>query len=253
MPRPTLIYCAAGNKRFAQIAIDAKFIYGAKLPATVYFQPDFVDNEFKKPRHVPYINALRKWQPSMASVLDIEEWRRLDEYLLRAEDVAKYCKTVMLIPKVPGIIKELPETILGKPVRLAYSVPSGYSKTEVEIKEFGNRTVHLLGGSPMKQLELTKEMNVVSVDGNYAQKLAHFCQFFYPEILWTENYREIIVKDREEKAKDRKIKNPIWPTLLEFDGKKWGDGSNTANAPYEAFRRSCENIMRMWDENDITP
>ncbi len=243
---PELIYCADGNKRFAKIAIDAGFTYGAKLPAKVYFNPDFVDNEFKSPRHVPYIRALRKWQPRIASVLDIEEWRRLDEYLLRAEEVAKYCQVVMLIPKVSGVIKELPKTILDKPVRLGYSVPSGYSKTSVEPVEFGDWPTHLLGGSPSKQLELTKEMNVVSADGNYAQKLTRFCQFFYPELLWTEEYKKIVIEDSKKKVKDRRIRNPIWPTLLEFHGQKWGDGSKKADAPYEAFRRSCEAIMKMW-------
>lgn len=242
MAIPELIYCADGNRKFAKIAIDAKFRYGAKLPATVYFEPDFVDNEFKNPRHVPYIKALRKWQPRMASVLDIEEWRRLDEYLMRAEDVSRHCQIVMLIPKVPGIINELPEVILGKPVRLGYSVPSGYSKTEVDPKEFGDRPVHLLGGSPLKQLSLTREMNVVSTDGNYAQKLTRFCQFFYPEFLWDEEYRD--------KVQKKQVRNSIWPTLIEKDGKPWGDGSNTADAPYEAFRRSCENIMAMWNRKD---
>ncbi len=37
-----------------------------------------------------------------------------------------------------------------------------------------------------------------------------------------------------------------FPTLKEFDGVKWGDGSETADAPYEAFQRSCHNIMAMW-------
>lgn len=228
MPRPTLIYCAAGNRRFAQIAIEAGFSYGAKLPATVYFHPYFVDNEFKKPRHVPYIKALRKHKPYIASVLDIEEWRRLDEYLMRAEEVSKFCEIVMLIPKVPGIISKLPRSICGKPVRLGYSVPSKYSQTTVSIDEFQDWPVHLLGGSPLKQFELFSQMNVVSTDGNYAQLMCRYNQFFCL-------------------GRFMGAKNPIWPTLLEADGKRWGDGSNTADAPYEAFRRSCENIMLMWD------
>lgn len=33
-----------------------------------------------------------------------------------------------------------------------------------------------------------------------------------------------------------------WPRLREADGERWGD-----DAPYEAFRRSCENIVREWE------
>lgn len=233
MAIPQLIYCAAGNRRFAQIAIDAGFLYGAQFPATVYFPPYFADQDFKRPRYIGYIQALRKHRPYMASVLDIDEWRRLDEVLMRAEEVSRFCQIVMLIPKVPGIIRELPREINGKPIRLGYSVPTRFGRTDVEMGEFDGWDVHLLGGSPPKQFELAGKMNVISCDGNYAQLMSRYNKFFYPSLF-------------------KAAKNSLWPTLLEFDGKKWGDGSNTADAPYEAFRRSCQNIMRMWHEAQKT-
>lgn len=222
-----LIYCADGNRRFARIAIEAGFLYGAQLPKTIYFAPYFADQDFKRPRYTGYIRSLRKWKPYLASVLDIMELRRLDEYLMRAEEVSQFCEEVMLIPKVNGIIKQLPREINGKRVRLGYSVPTRFGGTTVPVSEFQDWPVHLLGGSPNKQFELSKEMNVVSCDGNYAQLMSRYNQFFYPE-------------------RYHPARNPIWPTLLEFHGEKWGDGSATADAPYEAFRRSCKNIMAMW-------
>lgn len=125
---PDLIYCANGNRRFAEIAKSYGFLIGAQLPGTIYdvHKPlYFADQDFKKPRYVDYIKAIRKYQPYMASVLDLEEWRRLDEYLMRADEISRYCHVVMLIPKTNGIIKELPREINGKQVRLVIqSLPS---------------------------------------------------------------------------------------------------------------------------------
>lgn len=225
----TLYYCADGNRRYAEIATKAGFLYGAQLPKTVYFQPHFADQDFKRPRYVGYIQALRKYRPHLASVLDIMEWRRLDEYLMRAEEISQYCTEVMLIPKLPGVIKELPREINGKKVRLGYSVPTRFGGTSVLVDEFQDWPVHLLGGSPLKQFELAQEMNVASCDGNYHQLMAGHCGFFVPD------------------GSAQYAKNRFWPTLREANGgEKWGDGSDKADAPYEAFRRSCESIMKMW-------
>jgi hypothetical protein len=97
------------------------------------------------------------------------------------------------------------------------------------LSEFDGWPVHLLGGSPLKQFELSKLINVVSCDGNYAQLMSNYCQFFVPDGSATY------------------AKNRYWPTLREANGgTNWGDGSAKAGAPYEAFRRSCKAIMEMW-------
>lgn len=250
-----LIYCADGNPDFMQIAKDHKFLTGAQLPRKIYDVHTplyFADQDFKQPRYVRYIQALRKYNPVMASVLDIMDWKRLEEYLMRAEEISRYCQIVMLVPKVNGVIQKLesifPEKkINGREIRLGYSIKTKYGGTDVPVKEFAGWPVHLLGGNPIEQAKKSREMNVISCDGNFAQLMSNYCQFFYPETLWNDVYRERAIK----KGKDREIRNPIWPTLLEFDGKKWGNGTRTANAPYEAFRRSCENIIKMWRTVDV--
>lgn len=251
MAAPTLIYCADGNPRYMEIATNHEFKTGAQLPRKIYdihLPLYFADQDFKRPRYVRYIKMLRKYQPVMASVLDIMEDRRWDEYLMRADEISQYCQIVMFVPKVKGVIKKLRDTfpdkkINGREIRLGYSIKTKYGGTDVSVEEFKGWPVHLLGGSPLEQLKKSKEMNVISCDGNYAQLMSGYCQFFYPEFLWTEEYREM-VNDKEKKPR-----NPIWPTLREVNrGKLWGDGSNKADAPYEAFRRSCENIMAMWQK-----
>jgi len=180
------------------------------------------------PDRAAYMAALAEHRPYMATVLDLERADQLPEVLGWAEEAARHVQVVMLIPKASGVITRLPRRIGGADVRLGYSVPTRYGGTFVPVWEFDGWPVHLLGGSPHKQMALRRYMDVVSVDGNMSSKMAtKFCGFWVPG---TARY-----------ASDR-----WWPTLLEADGVRWGDGSNSAGGPDEAFRRSCENIMRAW-------
>lgn len=220
---PELIYCASGNARFAQIAIDAGFIYGAQLPGTVYHPVDFADQAWKRPNRDGYMAALMQHKPRMATVLDLERQEQLLEVLGWAEDAARFVEVVIIIPKVFGIVPEIPTAIGGKSVRLAYSVPTKYGGSELPLWEFGRRLVHLLGGSPQAQMKLARYLNVASVDGNMANKVAlQHNRFWVPGTA-------------------RYASNRYWPRLDEADNQAWN-----GDAPYEAFRRSCENVMRAW-------
>jgi hypothetical protein len=211
-----LIYCAAGNPRFAQIAIDTGFVYGAQLPNTIYYQPEFVDQNWENPNFERYMAALKQYRPRLATVLDLEHWTQLTRVIWWASCAAQcVSEAIIIIPKVHGIIKYLPREIAGKQIRLGYSVPTRFSGTDVFLSEFLGWPVHLLGGRPEKQLSLSHYLNVASVDGNYAgMKARRFCQY--------------------------------------FDGKRWiPDGGKTKNnAHYKCFELSCANIMKMWQQND---
>lgn len=229
---PELIYCASGNARFAQIAIDTGFKYGAQLPPRgLHFWPYFVDQDWKNPDRTRYMAELEKHRPFMASVLDWERADQLGEVLGWAEDAAQFAQVIMIIPKVIGGIGLIPRAIGGKPVRLGYSVPTKFSGTQVPVWEFCGWPVHLLGGSPKAQFKTAHYLDVVSADGNMCQLMAtKYCAYFTIERV-------------------PGAKNHPWPTLKETNnGINWGDGSNTAGAPYEAFARSCRNIMQMWEQ-----
>jgi hypothetical protein len=225
MASPTLIYCASGNRALAQIAIDAGFEYGAQLPDTIYFPPYFADQDWKNPNRAAYMKALEKYRPPMATVLDWERPEQLPEVLEWAEDAAAFVEVVLIVPKVFGGIAELPRQIGGRAVHLAYSVPTKFSGTQVPVWEFSKWPVHLLGGSPQKQMEIALYLDVKSTDGNYVQKLANKnCQFWLPGTA-------------------RYANNRWWPTLKEANGGiEWAG----ENAHHEAFRRSCQNIMKAW-------
>lgn len=203
--------------------MDAGFLLGSQLPETVYYPIHFADQDWKAPNRERYMVALAEHRPHMASVLDLEHESQLDEVLGWAEDAARFVQVVMIIPKAFGIIERLPRRIAGADVRLGYSVPTAFGGTEVPLWEFDGWPAHLLGGSPQAQMRLTRYLDVRSADGNYAQKMAvQYCQFWLPGTA-------------------RYAKNRWWPTLLEANGERMEN-----DAPYEAFRRSCENIMQAW-------
>jgi hypothetical protein len=224
---PTLIFCANGNRRFAGEALAAGFRYGVQLPGTVYFPIYFADQNWKKPNRQRYMACLREHRPTMATVLDWERENQLAEVLDWAEEAAQYVRQVLLIPKVQGGIGRLPRRIGGRDVVLGYSVPTRFGGTELPIWDFAGWPVHLLGGTPHKQMHYWRHLvplcEVVSVDGNFATRMATTgCQFWVPGTA-------------------RHASNRWWPTLMEADGKRWDK-----DGPYEAFRRSCENIIAAW-------
>jgi hypothetical protein len=216
-----LIYCAAGNRRFMEIAVSHGFKYGAQMPGTIYAPIFMADQNWKKPNRAAYMAALAQHRPHVASVLDLEREDQLGEVLSWADEAAQYVNVVLLIPKVFGIIPRLPRRIGGAEVRLGYSVPTKFGGTEVPVWEFAGWPVHLLGGQPQAQIELAHYMDVRSVDGNYANKMAvRFCEY------WTAGG---------------------WCELSDADGYVAND------APYEAFARSCANIMQAWRRIGMAP
>jgi GNAT superfamily N-acetyltransferase len=123
------------------------------------------------------MTALSLHKPALASVLDLERPEQLDEVLSLAAEAAQHAtEAVIIIPKVVGIIASLPRVIGGLPVRLGYSVPTRFAGTTVPLTEFAGWPMHLLGGSPNSQMAIAREYpaEVVSADGNYAQKSAGF-------------------------------------------------------------------------------
>lgn len=174
---PELIYCADGNPRFAALAVNAGWRYGARLPGTVYQAVHFADQDWRNPDRARYMAALATHRPDVATVLDWEHNDQLPEVLGWAEEAAAHvAEAVYLIPKVVGGVDRLPRTIGGKRVVLAYSVPTSYGGSPIPLWELAGWPVHLLGGSPQEQMRLWHQLSpiceVVSVDGNMAAQQA---------------------------------------------------------------------------------
>lgn len=224
---PELIFCADGNRRFAEIAINHGFTYGAQLPNTVYYHPQFVDQNWRKPNREKYMQSLQEYRPRLATVLDYERHDQLAEVLSWAAEAAQYVgEAVIIIPKAQRTISDLPREINGKQVRLGYSVPTRFAGTSLPVWDFCSWPVHLLGGSPQQQIKIARYLDgVQSVDGNYAQKLAHQHCAFYAN------------------GSAKWAKNKYWPKLNEIGGEKIA-----IDVPYHAFNLSCINIRAAWSQ-----
>lgn len=223
MGAPALIYCADGNPTFARAAVEAGWLYGARLPATVYEAVHFADQDWKQPDRAAYMNALAQHRPAMATVMDWEHEDQLTEVLSWAEEAAQHVtESVLIVPKVPGCVGLLPRRIGSRRVILAYSVPTSYGGSPLGLWELTGWPVHLLGGSPQKQLELAGYVracaDLVSADGNMAHQQAHRCRFWLrragPKGHWCQ---------------------------LATTGDLRTEGANL-----EAFRRSLEAIRQAW-------
>ncbi|HEU5088544.1 MAG TPA: DUF6610 family protein, partial [Roseiflexaceae bacterium] len=175
---PELVYCAGKNARYAAVAIAAGFRYGAQLPCTTYGPVWFADQDWKRPDRTRYMAALAAHRPAMATVLDLDQPEQLADVLSWAEEAAQYVERVLIIPKYSSAVDAIPRRIGGADVVLAYSVPTAFGGTSVPVWEFTGWPVHLLGGSPHRQMELTRYMDVVSADGNMANKMSHAGRFW---------------------------------------------------------------------------
>ena len=223
MSRPTLVFCAGGSRRNTAIALEHGFRYGARLPSTVHAPLYFADQDWKRPVRDTYVRAVAKHRPTMATVLDWEREEQLAEVLGWAEDVAPHVELVQLIPKVIGGASRLPRAIGGRPIVLGYSAATSYGGTAVPIWEFAGWPVHILGGSPHRQMLLWRYLSaiadVVSIDGNVMQKLARRGCFWSAQ----------------------KGRHGHWVSVREADGFGWAE-----DTPYEALRRSCVNVVEAW-------
>lgn len=215
-----IIYCAGGNKRFAEIAIEHGFLYGSRLPSTTYYSIFFADQEWKEPNRDRYTKLVKQEKPYMASVIDVDDDNKIDEAKIWAEEIAPSVNKIIMIPKIDF---DIPLSIGGKEVIVGYSVPTRYGGTSIPIERYLDRKIHLLGGSPHKQMDIYRKYpkSIYSIDGNYHQAMA-----IRHNKVWERNYKRAYGK---------------WTKLSDYLGEKCD-----FDCPYRAFDISCENIIKEW-------
>lgn len=186
-PKTVLTHCC--------VAVKSGWMYGiqsANAPcATSLYQEkhkvQFVDNDYFNYDHKLHLEVVEKLKPKYCTVRDImtrhqcEEagikYYDFDTVLAWAEELEKYAENVIVIPKY-DCIKDIPERFV-----LGYSVPTSHGGTPLPIEMFAGRRVHLLGGSPNKQIAYWQRIpdDVVSIDNNYILKMANFGQAWFPD------------------------------------------------------------------------
>ncbi|MCC5641088.1 GNAT family N-acetyltransferase [Nostoc sp. CHAB 5844] len=185
---PLLFYCGGGGKsKYDAIAHSAGWNLGINSSGknTSHQHMMMVDNDWEDYKHSQHLEMVRRNKPLIATARDIEDPLQLPEILEQAAELAKYAGRVLLIPKC--------DVALPENYWLGYSVPSRYGSTPLKPEWFGDRPIHLLGGSPKKQALAYPQMNVISLDANYAQNLAtNFCK-----AVWTDGNKNI---ERQEQG-----------------------------------------------------
>jgi hypothetical protein len=207
-----LIWCADGNTKHSQLAIDAGWEYGLRLPARG-FLPDhklyFADQHYRQPNRRDYMTRLAIYRPKIATVLDWEQPEQLTEVLSWAEEAAQHVTDgVVIIPKVSGSVGALPARTGGKEVILGYSVPTSYGGSPVFLSELKGWPVHLLGGSPQRQYEVWTYLrhicDVRSLDGNMAKKQATGrCLYWTREVTSCGHWQPLSAIQSEDRFCDR--------------------------------------------------
>jgi hypothetical protein len=140
--------------------------------------PVFVDNPYERYDHETHLSEVKKYHPRYATVRDIMtqeqcaeadiEYFSFEQILDWGEELREYTDNVILIPKY-DVLGKIPDHFM-----LGYSIPTSYGGTPIDIKRFDGRRVHLLGGSPNKQIAYLSQIpdSVVSLDNNYLSKIA---------------------------------------------------------------------------------
>lgn len=216
-----IIYCSSGNYILQNIAENYGFEYGLRLPYNKSNDKQlyFADQDWKNPNKNLYIHQVSIYKPKLATIMDIEHRFQLNDALDWGNKISHFVETIIMIPKCTGIINKLPRQINGKNVILGYSVPSKYGKTKLNTNLFKGWKIHLLGGSPERQILFSNDLDVISIDCNYhSMKANKFGEY------WT----------------GKKDGNTRWWKKLDscFIGK---------NRSLKAFELSCKNISEYWD------
>jgi len=209
-----IVYCAGANPRLTRIAYEAGYLLGIRSDRSSYdFPISFVDIDYKAPDFTAHLEIVKRHRPKYATVPDLSEIAVDEADIIRAvkqaEQLAPYCEIVLIVPKLSEQIAMLPGDLA-----LGYSVPTKYGGIRtIPAWEFAERRVHLLGGSPHEQMKLARYMDVMSADGNMAQKIAIQFARYWRDGQW------IAHPERGQGKEDLYL---------------------------DCWQRSCQNIYRCW-------
>jgi hypothetical protein len=136
-----------------------------------------IDIEWEAYSFNRHMAAVKSVQPLITVARDLTSIRDTSRLLYEVERLREYARYVVIVPKTRRFVDvrshfRHPANILG------YSVPTGYGATTVPHVHFDSHPVHLLGGRPMGQFRLAKQLKVISLDCNSITIDAAFGKYF---------------------------------------------------------------------------
>jgi len=229
---------------FAFDALGLGFLTGFREDCT-YQQQQFkalelpvgmLDNDFRNPDLDQYIERFFEHEPQVGVIGDAYGIDEVDRYVAAAREIkGSYPESdLVIVPKCRGAIHAVPDDLVvgysrGYADRLAHEFS--------EPSDWRGRRVHILGGSPPKQLDVIKQLtrptltgdppaDIVGLDWNGLHRGAQFGEFWTAD-GWDDSGRDadhVTVRKtvRHSLARVREFWNAhgIWPESTPQDGEQ---------------------------------
>lgn len=182
IPSPKVLRFVAHGRRVQRIANEHGWNPGARytnlrdIREIKFENRGFLDIDWKRYNFQYHLKAARDSRPLLTVARDLFNIADLLSVLREAEQLQKYAKYVVLVPKDPAFSGRL-NKLIPDHYLLGYSVPTRYGSTPLSPSEF-DRPVHLLGGRPDRQRVLAEKLPVFSLDCNRFTLDAAFGDYF---------------------------------------------------------------------------
>jgi len=183
MSKVDLIMCI-DKEKYLDIAIKNNILCGANTHAANRLKDkynlQFLDFAYKKPDFEKHLDLCKSIRPKYVSAPDIFYEKELDKTLDFANELRNYSENVIIIPKCADIIERI-----ERKFTIGFSIPTTYGGTEgIAVWDITNYDIHLLGGSPAKQLWYKQYFkNIISLDGNSYIKIARLSKQYW-DVTW---------------------------------------------------------------------
>lgn len=167
------IICRGSFKKIRILPLyELGFEYGTRHTEIPYHQPYMVDIHWEDYVWSDYLDKLKLWKPTFALVPDYEQ-PNPDMLLRHIEDLKMLnIPRIGVCPKFKRAVYDIPPECI-----ICVSIPTKYAGFLPNESELINRRIHLLGGSPQKQLKYIQQhpnLHIMSMDGNAFVKAAFY-------------------------------------------------------------------------------
>lgn len=140
----------------------------------------FIDNDFKNPDVDRLETAVKALQPELFVLPDVYDDENISKTIELGKRLENDTVTPVFVPKTASFEYHIPSEW-----RLGYSVTSSYGSTDLSLEDFSEYEIHLLGGSPKRQIELLDvavehDIDIVSIDTNSLTKGSNFGKIVTP-------------------------------------------------------------------------
>jgi hypothetical protein len=201
----------SGRVDLTEYAASKGYLRGARLDkASRYYQHDvcvdFLDMDWNDPDPEGLLEAAERHRPKYVVAGDyLRDEDNTQRVNRRARQLREYADNVIVVPKSPGELAEVPEWCV-----VGYSVPSEYGGTDIPLREYRDisQPIHILGGTPHRQFEVVGKLwldSVCSVDGNSIHKAATIgAKAWHPSVP---RWRKVDGEDAVERAYRESVDN----------------------------------------------